>query len=60
MANVIANVKIKYRVTKKSGNKEVMQHFENFEQTINISEANLTLLQAALSGAVDAGDGETE
>jgi len=60
MANVIANVKIKYRVTKKDGNKEVMQHFENFEQTINISEENFALLQHALSGIVDAGDGETE
>ena len=60
MANIIAKVKIKYRVIKKTGNKEVMQHFENFEQTINISEANFCLLQAALSGTVDAGDGATE
>ena len=60
MANIIAKVKIKYRVTKKSGNKEVMQHFEDFEQTINLSEDNFDLLQHALSGAVDLADGETE
>ena len=60
MANIIVKTTIKYRVTKKSGNKEVMQHFEDFEQTINLSEDNFTLLQAALSGAVDLADGSTE
>jgi len=60
MANIIAKVKIKYRVTKKDGNKEVMQHFEDFEQTINLSEDNFALLQAAISGAVDLADGSTE
>jgi hypothetical protein len=60
MANIIVNVKAKYRQTMKSGNKEVEQHFEDFEQTINLSEDNYTLLKAAISGLVDAADGATE
>jgi hypothetical protein len=60
MANIIVKVAVKYRQIRKSGNKEVEQHFENFEQTINLSEDNHTLLKAAISGLVDAADGATE
>lgn len=60
MANVILKVEIKYRQVIKDGNKEVEQHFERFEQTINISEDNATLLKAALSGFIDLADGEVE
>lgn len=63
MANLIVTAKIKYRVSRRGGlqgHKEVEQYFDDFEQTINLSEANFTLLRAALSGVVNAADGSTE
>jgi hypothetical protein len=60
MANLIVTAKIKYRVSRRHGHKEVEQYFDDFEQTINLSEANFTLLRAALSGIVDVADGMTE
>ena len=60
MANVRAKVTIKYETRRFTGNKESSQHFQNYEQEIHISEDNFTLLKAALEGAVDAADGETE
>ena len=63
MANVIVTTNIKYRVSRRGGtndHKEVEQHFERFEQTINLSEDNFTLLKAAISGIVDVADGEVE
>jgi len=63
MANVIVTTNVKYRVSRRGGtndHKEVEQHFERFEQTINLSEDNFTLLKAAISGIVDVADGEVE
>ena len=63
MANVIVTTNVKYRVSRRGGtndHKEVEQHFERFEQTINLSEDNFFLLKAFISGMVDAADGEVE
>ena len=57
MASITVKTEIKYRVVRNNGNKEIEQHFETFNQTIELSEANFTLLKAAISGLIDAEDG---
>jgi len=60
MANVTVTGTIKYRIVKKVGNKETSQNFVTEEAVIHLSEDNLTLLIAAISGTIAAADGTTE
>ena len=60
MANVRLKFKATYQTRRFDGNKEVSQHFENYEREILLSEDNAELLIAALEGAIDAADGSVE
>jgi len=60
MANVSVDYDIKYRIVRKSGNKEVSQRFTKENGKIILSQENFCLLMHAISGAIDLADGEVE
>lgn len=53
MANVVANVKINYRIVTKTGNKETKQHIINVEyNTGEVDEATFNALILAIKAAL--------